>query len=212
MRGNNFRKHIFGEKNLFFGGCMIELRFHGRAGQGMVTAAELLATAASMDEKFAQALPVFGSEKRGPPVTAYCRISDAPIIVHEEITEPDIVVVADPSILASVDVTKGLKKNGVVIVNSPKQPEELSIKAKHVFSIDGTEIALKNLGKPITNTVMLGALVKITGIVKIDSVNKALKAKFASKFPQEVIDANIATIKECFDQMPEKNLFAQVSA
>ncbi len=180
---------------------VIEVRFHGRAGQGMVTASEILARAVNMEGKFSQAFPVFGSEKRGPPVVAFCRIDSKPIIIHEEITEPDFVVVAEPNVLKSVDVCSGLKKNGIVIVNSNKPAKDLNLSAKNVFTIDGTEIALKNFGKPIVNTVMLGAFVKVTGIVKLESVLKALSEKFASKFSEQVIEANLKTIKESFDKM-----------
>ncbi|MEK6942411.1 MAG: 2-oxoacid:acceptor oxidoreductase family protein [archaeon] len=192
---------------------MIELRFHGRAGQGMVTAAELLATAAHLEGKHSQAFPIFGSEKRGPPVTSFCRISSGPILIHEEISEPDIVVVADASILDTVDVAAGLKPNGIIIVNSNKPEVLLGIRAKNVFTIDGTEIAIKNLKKPIINTVILGALVKATGIVKLESIKKALEVKFAGNFSQEIIEANLKTIQECFDKMQAgKFLHAAVAA
>ncbi|MBI2598156.1 MAG: 2-oxoacid:acceptor oxidoreductase family protein [Candidatus Diapherotrites archaeon] len=190
---------------------MIELRFHGRAGQGIVTATELLATAAAAEGKFSQAFPIFGSEKRGPPVTSFCRISNEPIQIHEEIAEPDIVVVAEPSILGTVNVTAGLKENGTIIINTPKSATELEIAAKNVFTIDGTQIALKNLKKPITNTVMLGALIKITGIVGLESIKKSLEAKFAGKFSKEIIDANILTIQECFDKILQKKELAKTA-
>jgi len=189
---------------------MIAVRFHGRAGQGMVTASELLAIAAGMEGKHSQALPVFGSEKRGPPVTSFCRIREKPITIHEIITKPDIVVVADPSILESVDVTAGLDKNGIIIVNTTKTKKELKLNAKHILTIDGTRIALKNLKRPITNTVMLGALVKVTGIIKLESIKMALKEKFANKFSKEMIDANILTIQECYDKMEKQKSIAKV--
>ena len=104
----------------------------------MVTAAELLATAAHLEGKHSQAFPIFGSEKRGPPVTSFCRISNGPILIHEEISEPDIVVVADDSVLDSVNVALGLKKNGIIILNTKKNLQELKLHAKNVFTIDGT--------------------------------------------------------------------------
>ncbi len=180
---------------------MIEVRFHGRAGQGMVTASEVLAQAVNLEGKYSQAFPIFGSEKRGPPVVAFCRIDSKPIIIHEEVTEPNFVVVADSGVLKSVDVSMGLKPNGFVLVNTNKKPQDLGLKAKQVFVIDGTEIALKNFGKPIVNTVMLGAFVKLTGIVKLESVLKALRAKFEGKFNEQIIEANIKTIKESFEKM-----------
>ena len=180
---------------------LIEVRFHGRAGQGMVTASEVLARAVNFEGKYSQAFPIFGSEKRGPPVVAFCRIDSKPIIIHEEVTEPNFVVVADSGVLKSVDVSMGLKPNGFVLVNTNKKPQDLGLKAKQVFVIDGTEIALKNFGKPIVNTVMLGAFVKLTGIVKLESVLKALRAKFEGKFNEQIIEANIKTIKESFEKM-----------
>lgn len=180
---------------------MIEVRFHGRAGQGMVTASEILARAVNMEGKYSQAFPVFGSEKRGPPVVAFCRIDERPIIIHEEITEPDFVVVADQSVLKSVDVCMGLKKNGLVLVNTNKPAKDLGISAKRVFGIDGTQIAIKNFGKSIVNTVMLGAFVKVTGIVKLESVLNALSEKFSEKFSEQVIEANLKTIKESYEKM-----------
>src|SRR3989338_2300346 len=114
---------------------MKEIRLHGRAGQGMVTGAELIALAANYEGKHSQAFPFFGSEKRGPPVEAYCRIDEKPITIHEEIAEPDIVIVGDSSIMDVVDVCAGLKPNGIVIVNTSRTPKELGLKAKRVFTI-----------------------------------------------------------------------------
>lgn len=185
---------------------MIEVRFHGRAGQGMVTASEILAKAVNLEGKHSQAFPIFGSEKRGPPVVAFCRIDEKPIIIHEEITEPDFVVVADQSVLKSVDVSMGLKKNGFVLVNSAKPASELKLNAKNVYTIDGTEIAIKNFNKPIVNTVMLGAFVKLTRIAKLTSVLLALEDKFKGKFPEQVIEANKNTIKESFEKMQVKKV------
>lgn len=182
---------------------MIEIRLHARAGQGMVTAAEIIAQAANVEGKHSQAFPFFGSEKRGPPVTSYVRVDEKPIHLYEEIFEPDIVVVAEPSVLHEVDVCKGLKDTGFVLVNTDKTAEELKLSAKRVYTINGTDIAMKHLGSKITNTVMLGAFVKASKIVKLDSVKKALVQKFTNKFPQKVIDANLLCIQESYDLMKE---------
>src|SRR3989338_4799070 len=130
---------------------MIEIRLHGRAGQGMVTGAELIAYAANLEGKYSQAFPFFGSEKRGPPVEAYCRIDDRPITIHEEIEAPDIVLVGDSSIMGNVDVCSGIKPNGIVIVNSPKSPKELGLNGKglNVITVNATEVALKHFKKLI---------------------------------------------------------------
>lgn len=178
---------------------MLEIRFHGRAGQGIVTAAELLAEAAAMEGKYSQAFPFFGSEKRGPPVTSYCRIDEKPIVIHEEIEEPDMIVVAEPSVLNEVKVDAGLKPNGILIINSIQSAEEFSKAERHVFAVNGTEIAVKHLGKPITNTVMLGALCKITGIVKIENIQQAIR----NRFPPKIAEPNIKAIEECFNAVSE---------
>lgn len=182
---------------------IIEIRFHGRAGQGMVTAAELVAMAATTEGKYSQAFPFFGSEKRGPPVAAYCRISDKPITIHEQITLPDIVIVADHTIIGAVDVTAGLKDDGWLIINTTKPLADLGITLKpkqKALLIDGTSIALEHLGKAITNTVMLGAFVKATGIVKLESLEKAL----AEQFPAPIAEKNVLVINESFEKAVEK--------
>lgn len=167
----------------------------------MVTGAELIALAANFEGKNSQAFPFFGSEKRGPPVEAYTRIDDKPITIHEEIAEPDVVIVADPSIMHEVDVCAGLKKDGIVIVNSEKKPSELNLKAKRIFTVNATDIALKHFNKLIFNTVMLGAFCKVTDIVKIESVKRAIREKLAEKFPPTVVEANINAIQEVYDTM-----------
>ncbi len=180
---------------------MIEIRLHARAGHGMVTGADIVAQAANYENKFSQAFPFFGSEKRGPPVEAYVRIDDKPITIHEEIAEPDIVVVADPSIMPEVDVCAGLKENGIVIINTTKKAEDLNIKANRVFTVDASSVALKHFKKLILNTLMLGALCKATGVVKIDSVKRAIREVLGKKLPQQVVDANINAIQELYDSM-----------
>lgn len=178
---------------------MFEIRFHGRAGQGIVTAAELLADAVHMEGKYSQAMPFFGSEKRGPPVTSYLRIDSKPITIHEEIITPDLVVVAEPSVLSEVQVDAGLKMNGQLILNSPHTLEFVKasgvVNGHHLSVINGTDIALKHLGKPITNTVMLGALCKLTNVVKLESVIKAIERRF----PEKLAKPNIEAIKECYN-------------
>ena len=160
---------------------MIEIRVHGRGGQGAVTSTELIALAAINEGKYAQAFPSFGPERRGAPVMAFARISDAPIRTREKVYTPDIVVVLDPTILKIVDVTAGLKKNGMVVLNTAKDEKEVrkafGIKAKMAL-VDATGIAMKHLGRPITNTTMLGALIRASGIVDIKSMKKPLKERF----------------------------------
>lgn len=156
-----------------------EIRIHGRGGQGGVTAAELLAHAAFVEGKWVQAFPYFGAERRGAPVKAFARISDKPILVHSQIYNPDYVIVLDPIIYKFVDVAEGLKKDGIIIVNTTKKPEEIELKSCRIATIDATGIALElNLlvaGSPVVNTAIVGAFAKATDEVKLESVLKVIK-------------------------------------
>ena len=177
---------------------MIEIRFHGRGGQGAVTSAELLAIAAITEGKYAQAFPSFGPERRGAPVIAYCRIDDKPIKVRSSINEPDVVLVLDGSILKIVDVASGLKPDGVLVTNSPLTPAqlrtELGIKQK-VATVNAKKIAMEVLGLPITNTTMLGGLVKSTGVVDKESVIEPLKDRFG-----RIAEKNIKAYERAFEE------------
>jgi pyruvate ferredoxin oxidoreductase gamma subunit/2-oxoisovalerate ferredoxin oxidoreductase gamma subunit len=156
-----------------------EIRIHGRGGQGGVTAAELLAKAAFKEGKWVQAFPFFGAERRGAPVKAFARIADKPILIRSQIYNPDYVVVLDPTLLDVVDITEGLKKNGIVIINTTKSPEEINIREHRVATVDATSIALELqllvAGLPVLNTPMLGAFAKATEEVKLESVVQAIK-------------------------------------
>jgi 2-oxoacid:acceptor oxidoreductase gamma subunit (pyruvate/2-ketoisovalerate family) len=177
---------------------MIEVRMHGRGGQGAVTAVELLAVSAAEGGKMTQAFPFFGVERTGAPVQAFCRIDDRPVRVHQNVYAPDIVVVLDASLLAVTDVVAGLKPGGIVLVNTKKPKEEVSLKGVHpdkVFIVDATGIALKHLGRPIVNTAMLGAFAKVTGLVPLDALKRAIRHRFKG----EVAEKNILAIQECFD-------------
>jgi 2-oxoacid:acceptor oxidoreductase gamma subunit (pyruvate/2-ketoisovalerate family) len=155
-----------------------EIRIHGRGGQGSVTAAELLAHAAFIEGKSVQAFPYFGAERRGAPVKAFARVSDEPILLHSQVYSPDYVIVLDPMIYKVVDVTEGLKKDGIVILNTVKKPREIGLKNCRVASVDATGIALElNLlvaGSPVVNTSILGAFAKATGEIKLENVLKVI--------------------------------------
>ncbi len=157
---------------------MYEVRFHGRGGQGAVTAATILADAAFHEGKDVQAFPMFGVERRGAPVAAFMRMDTKPIDIKTQIYEPDCVVVLDPTLMSVVDVTKGLKENGKIIINSSKDPKEFNLGKGKVYTIDATEIAIKHgLGtktNPIVNTAILGAYSKAVGNVKIESIEEAI--------------------------------------
>ncbi|MEM3731477.1 MAG: pyruvate ferredoxin oxidoreductase subunit gamma [Candidatus Bathyarchaeia archaeon] len=156
-----------------------EIRIHGRGGQGSVTAAELLAHAAFIEGKWVQAFPYFGAERRGAPVKAFARISDKPIRLRSQIYNPDYVIVLDPVLYEAVDVTEGLKKNGIIIINTTKKPEETPFKGWRVATVDATGIALQlNLivaGAPVVNTAIVGAFARATEGVKLQSVIAAIK-------------------------------------
>jgi 2-oxoacid:acceptor oxidoreductase gamma subunit (pyruvate/2-ketoisovalerate family) len=178
---------------------LIEIRWHGRGGQGGVTTAEILAQAAISEGKFAQAFPSFGPERRGAPVLAFVRIdSQKPIRIRAEINEPDVVVVLDPGLLTIVDVTMGLKKNGMVIINTKKSFAEIekSLKTKgKLAKVDAIGIARETLGVPITNTTMVGALLKATDVVKLESLVEPLNKRFG-----RLAERNINAMKRAYKE------------
>ncbi|MGZ7095547.1 MAG: pyruvate synthase subunit PorC [Methanobacterium sp.] len=174
---------------------MIEIRFHGRGGQGAVTAAEILAKAAFEDGKFCQAFPFFGAERKGAPVMAFSRISDKQIRRRYQVYNPDYVIVLDETLLEAVDVLSGLKKDGKVIINS-KDQVDLGENVDS-YSIDATGIALDILGVPIVNTVMLGAFASVTGKVTLDSIIKITK----ETFPGKIGEKNAEATKTAYEQI-----------
>ena len=160
---------------------MIEIRLHGRGGQGAVTSAELLALAAINQGMYGQAFPSFGPERRGAPVIAFCRIDDKPIRIRANISRPDLVMVLDPSILRLVNVTAGLKDDGILVTNTRYTGEEIKkeLGITHALAtVNATEIAIQELGLPITNTTMLGSLLKAREIIPHDSLIDPLKKRF----------------------------------
>ncbi len=169
---------------------MIEIRFHGRGGQGAVTSAEILALAVIEEGRYAQAFPAFGAERRGAPVLAFTRISDEPIKIRIGIYEPDIVIVLDPTLLRSVPVFSGLKEDGVAVINSQKTPDELKAELGfegNIVTVDATSIAMEELGVPITNVVMLGALLKARpGLAKMEYVEKFIAERFPKIAEKEI--------------------------
>jgi len=159
-----------------------EIRIHGRGGQGGVTAAEMLARAAFKEGKWVQAIPFFGAERRGAPVKAFVRLADEPILIRSQVYNPDYVIVLDPALLEIVDITEGLKNNGIVIINTRKSPKETNLKTNRVATVDATGIALEIqllvAGLPILNTPMLGAFAKATEEVKLESVLEVIKQEW----------------------------------
>jgi len=178
---------------------LYEVRWHGRGGQGAVTSAELVAQAAINEGKYGQAFPSFGPERRGAPVVAFVRVNQSqPIRIRAEITTPDAVVVLDPGLLQVVNVTNGLKPDGIVIVNTKKTPDQIRSEFNIIFelaTVNATKIAKEILGVNIVNTTMVGALLKATGLVQIDSLIEPLRSRFG-----KLADKNFASMKTAFEQ------------
>jgi pyruvate ferredoxin oxidoreductase gamma subunit len=181
---------------------MFQVRIHGRGGQGVVTAAELLSLAAFVEGKYAQAFPSFGSERMGAPVVSFCRLDEKEIRLREPIQEPDALIIQDPTLLHSVDVFNGLKTDGFILINSTLGLEKLGIAdfvAKlpphHVCEMGATELAMKHVKRPIPNAVLLAGFAAVSGQLQLESVEGAIM----EKFPGAVGEANVAAAREAFD-------------
>jgi pyruvate ferredoxin oxidoreductase gamma subunit len=180
---------------------MVDIRIHGRGGQGAVTTGQIMAIAAFDDGKQSQTFPMFGVERAGAPVQAFARISNEKINIRSQIYNPDIVLVLDYSLLESVDVTSGLKNKGVIIVNTNKSPEDLKIKGKFdVHTVDATAIAMEIFGKPIVNTPMLGAFSKITKDISLKSLVKAIDEVFLKTKGKKIAELNKKAITAVYNQ------------
>jgi pyruvate ferredoxin oxidoreductase gamma subunit len=179
---------------------MFQVRIHGRGGQGVVTAAELLSVAAFLDGAHAQAFPSFGSERTGAPVVAFCRIDDRPIRLREPIVAPDALIVQDPTLLNQVDVFGGLRPGGRVLLNSSRPAGELGLDGGlDVTCVPATELAREHLGRPLPNAALLGAFAALTGVVTLDSVRAAIRERFATK-PAE---GNVRAAETAYALIPE---------
>lgn len=180
---------------------LIEIRWHGRGGQGAKTASLLLADAAFNTGKYIQGFPEYGPERMGAPITAYNRISDKPITIHSNIYEPDYVVVVDDTLLTSVPVTAGLKKDGAIVINTTKKPGELKELLKgydgSVYTIDARKVSEEALGRYFPNTPMLAAIVKVAGVMTDEELLEDMKTSFKHKFAKkpEVIDGNMKALE-----------------
>ena len=181
---------------------MLQIRIHGRGGQGVVTAAEMLSVAAFEQGRFAQAFPSFGSERTGAPVVAFCRIDDKDIRLREPILEPDVLIVQDATLLHQVDVFQGLKPDGYMLINSRRSFGELGLaeierrfRHERLITVPATEIALRHLGRPLPNAVLLGGFAALSGLITLDAVSHAIGNKFAGK----VAHGNVAAAAEAFD-------------
>ncbi|CAN2040740.1 Pyruvate synthase subunit PorC [Candidatus Magnetomoraceae bacterium gMMP-15] len=171
---------------------MIEIRIHGRGGQGNVRAAELLSISAFKDGKFSQAFPAFGAERMGAPVQAFVRIDNKKIRLREQVRNPDYLIVQDSFLLDTVPVLDGLKPDGLILINSDKKPEELNLKTTaRVETIPATEIALEIIGRPIPNAIMIGAFCAITGLISLEAAQQAIM----EIFPGRVGENNVAALE-----------------
>jgi pyruvate ferredoxin oxidoreductase gamma subunit len=185
----------------------IEVRWHGRGGQGAKTAAMLLAEAASDAGLYIQAFPEYGPERMGAPVLAFNRISSKPIRLHCHVNEPDIVVVLDPTLIGKVDVANGLSEDGVLLVNTDLPPAEirkqLKLEGKKVFTVDASRISMETIGRPIPNTPMMGALIKVTGILPFEAFMEVTKVQLEEKFrtKPEVIKGNLEAIERAYQEV-----------
>ncbi|MBS5858409.1 MAG: 2-oxoacid:acceptor oxidoreductase family protein [Clostridia bacterium] len=186
---------------------MIEIRWHGRGGQGAKTASLLLADAAFNTGKYIQGFPEYGPERMGAPITAYNRISDNPITIHSNIYEPDYVVVVDDTLLEAVDVTAGLKESGAIIINSTKSADVLKEHLKgykgSIYTINARKVSEEALGKYFPNTPMLAAIVKVSGIMNDEALLKDMEGSFKHKFAKkpEVIDGNMKALELALNEV-----------
>jgi len=188
---------------------VLEIRWHGRGGQGAKTAALLFGEAALETGKYIQAFPEYGPERMGAPVSAYNRLSDEPIQIHSAIKNPKIAVVLDPTLIDAVKVLEGLKDDGLLLVNTKEEPKALKQrlgleKTKiQVFTVDATQIATDTIGRPIPNTPMLGALVKITGVLQFDKMLDSIKKKLLVKLRgnEKLVEGNLASVKRAYEEV-----------
>jgi len=185
-------------------GKITEICWHGRGGQGAKTAAILFAESAIDEGKYGQGFPEYGPERMGAPVRGFTRISESPIKMHSQITDPDIVVVLDPTLMDVVDVTSGLKEDGIIIVNTEKEPkqirEKLKLKGRKVYTINATQIAIDSFGRPIPNTVMIGAIIKASALLDLESLINNIKKKFEKKYNPKVAEGNVKAIKRASEE------------
>lgn len=181
---------------------MFQVRIHGRGGQGVVTAAEMLSVAAFDEGRHAQAFPSFGSERTGAPVVAFCRIDDKEIRLREPIMAPDALIIQDPTLLHQVDCFAGLKPDGYILINTTKTFDQLGLgdflrgrPAERLCTVPATELALKHVGRPVPNVPLLGGFAAVAGIIRLESVLKAIEERFAGK----IAAGNIAAAKEAYE-------------
>lgn len=185
---------------------IIEIRFHGRGGQGAKTASMLLGETALETGKQIQAFPEYGPERTGAPIKAYTRISDSEIRIHSSVTDPNYVVVVDPTLLETIDVMEGLIEDGKIIINTEQSSDELKAQlnpkdTQGIFTVDATKIALETLGRAITNMPMLGALIKVSGLVDLEVLKKKIENYFTGKLSSKAVKGNLDGIQRAYEEV-----------
>jgi pyruvate ferredoxin oxidoreductase gamma subunit len=186
----------------------VEIRWHGRGGQGTVTAAKVLADTCLSGGRYVQAFPEYGPERAGAPLRAYNRISSTKLRMHCPVLEPDIVAVADATLLDSINTAEGAKDNSIFLVNTTKDTKEIREKLKavagqKVFTVDATKIAIECFGRAMPNAPMLGAICKITGLITLEHLLEDVKNSFGKKFSQKIIDGNLEATKRGYEEVIE---------
>lgn len=186
---------------------ILEIRWHGRGGQGAKTAAQLLAEAAAAVGKYIQGFPEYGPERMGAPVLAFTRISNTPIELHCHITEPNIVVVLDPTLLRRGDVTDGVPNDGIVLINTDQSPQELrralSVNKQRVYTVNASRIAKETIGRPIPNTPLLGALIRVTDIMSLEQLLADTEKKLGRKFADcpQIVEGNLKAVQQAYKEV-----------
>ncbi len=179
---------------------MMEIRFHGRGGQGAVTGVRVLSTALYYEGKFTQGIPMYGTERRGAPVVSFLRIGEGRINERDLVHEPDMVVVLDPLLGRTVPVTQGLKEGGLVLINHPRGGRETGLGGRfRVATVDATRIAMETLGRPITNTAILGAFARVTGMVSLGSIEKAVMGQWSGR----IGEMNVRAVRRAYEEATE---------
>ncbi len=186
---------------------LTEIRWHGRGGQGVVTAGKLLAETAMGTGQYFQAFPDYGPERMGAPIRAFTRLSSKPITIHSQIEKPNVVLVLDPTLLGVVAVADGLKEDGTLLVNTAMSPTKVrditGFRTGKVFTVNASHIAIDEMGREITNTPMLGAFARATGLFKMDDLAEQLRAWFGKKISAEMIDANVRAMRRAAEEVQQ---------
>ncbi len=200
--------------NKFYHGGIVmskvfEITWYGRGGLGAKTGAILLADAAIAADKYVQAFPEYGPERQGAPLKVYNRISDDPIRLHTAVTEPNFIIVIDPSLLENINFEDELKEDGMILVNTDKNVDEIKKRMKtgkknfKIYALDATAISMKHLGKNIPNIAILGGFAKITGLIRLDEIKKHLHAKLITKYGEDIIKKNVLALESAYEEVKQ---------